>query len=99
VNIVWSPLALERVGEYAERIALDNPVAAMQWAEEVFVKVTSLAAFPEAGRIVPELEEEDIREIFHGHYRIIYRVSRSISILTVRHSRQLLSAVDIEEEA
>lgn len=99
MNIVWSPLALERVAEYAEHIALDNPQAAMQWAEKVFAKVAPLADFPKTGRIVPELEREDIREVFHGHYRVIYRIDRSIFVLTVRHSRQLLAAADFEEKA
>jgi toxin ParE1/3/4 len=99
VNIVWSPLALERVEEYAEYIALDNPAAAIEWAEEVFAKVDPLAEFPEMGRVVPELGRADVRELFHGHYRIIYRVGRSIFILTVRHTSQLLSGADIEEDA
>lgn len=100
MSIVWSPLALERVVEYADYIALDNPAAALQWAENVFAKVAPLAEFPEMGRVVPELGKPDAREVFHGKYRIIYRVgSSSVEILTVRHGSQLLSEVEVEDDA
>jgi toxin ParE1/3/4 len=99
MNIVWSPLALERVEEYAEHIALDNPAVAIQWVEEIFAKVDPLAGFPEMGRRVPELRRTDIRELFHGQYRIIYRVGSSVFILTVRHTSQLLSDTDVQEDA
>ena len=99
MKIVWSPLALERVEEYGGHIAAANPAAAILWAEEVFAKVEPLADFPQLGRVVPEVGREEVRELFHGQYRIVYRVASAILILTVRHTRQLLSAVDIEEEA
>ena len=35
--------------------------------------------------------QDDFREIIHGNYRIIYRLQTEIvSILTVRHGRQIL---------
>ncbi|KAB7623373.1 type II toxin-antitoxin system RelE/ParE family toxin [Alkalilimnicola sp. S0819] len=99
MNIVWSPLALERVEEYAEYIALDSPAAAVQWVDEIFAKVDALAGFPEIGRSVPELSRADVRELFHGQYRIIYRVDRSVFVLTVRHTSQLLTDADVEDDA
>ena len=54
--------------------------------------------FPQSGRIVPELDYEEIREIIHGNYRIIYQISsENIEILTVRHGRQLLSETDLKK--
>jgi toxin ParE1/3/4 len=99
VNIVWSPLALERVEEYAEHIALDSTAAAVQWVDEIFAKVDPLAEFPEIGRSVPELRRTDVRELFHGQYRIIYRVGHPVFILTVRHTSQLLTGADVEDDA
>jgi toxin ParE1/3/4 len=45
------------------------------------------------GRIVPEVGQNDIREIITGNYRIIYqtKVKESAYILTVHHSSRLLS--------
>jgi len=45
------------------------------------------------GRIVPELNQQDIREIISGNYRIIYQnIETKLSyILTIHHSLRLLS--------
>ena len=91
MKIVWSPLALERVGEIADFIAQDSAAAAKRWAESVFAKVERIEKFPTSSRSVPEIKRPDIREIIHGNYRIIYRVrQKQIAILTVRHGKRKL---------
>ena len=53
----------------------------------VMERTSTLESFPHAGRIVPQLQVENIREILHGNYRIIYReTDDSVQILTVHHS-------------
>lgn len=89
MTIVWSPLAIERLTEAAAFIARDDRAAAERWVVQVFERIEQLAAFPESGRIVPELGRRDIREIICGAYRIVYRCSAdAILILTVRHGRR-----------
>ena len=96
MKIVWSPLAIDRVTEIAEYISFDNPTAAQNWIEEVFNKVGLLKSSPESGRIVPEIERKEIREILYGNYRIIYKFEEKIiSILTVRHGKQILPVEEI----
>jgi plasmid stabilization system protein ParE len=96
VKIIWSPLALERVSGIAACISQDNPSAAERWAGEVFSRVKQLLTLPESGRIVPEVGDPGIRELICGNYRIIYRIeARRISILTVRHGKQLLPVEDL----
>lgn len=96
MNIKWSPLSIERVTEIARFIAEDNPAAAEKWVDSIFDSVEKLARFPQSGRVVPEFNKEEIREIIFGNYRIIYQVNVSlVEILTVRHGRQLLSETDI----
>lgn len=88
----WSPLAIGRLKEIAKYIASDNPVAAQRWVHKMFSLVEGLSEFPERGRLVPELNNRMIREIISGNYRIIYKFeNREISILTVRHVKQVLS--------
>jgi toxin ParE1/3/4 len=97
MRIRWSPLAIDRVTEIAGYIAQDNPVAAESWVNTVFKKVEELKVFPESGRIVPEANNKTIRELIYGNYRIVYRVEQStLSILTVRHGKQLLPVDDIK---
>lgn len=91
MKIIWSPLAIDRITELAEYIAQDNPSAAQTWVESIFQKGESLKKFPKSGRIVPEITNEEIREIIFGNYRIIYRYDgKQISMLTIRHGKQIL---------
>jgi len=91
MKIIWSPLAIDRTTEIAEYIAQDNPSAAMIWVETLFDKVEILKSSPKSGRVVPESNRDEIRELIYGNYRLIYRVDKNIlSVLTVRHGKQIL---------
>ena len=96
MNIIWSPLAIERASEIAEYIAQDKPLAAEDWINTVFSKVEKLKFSPEIGRPVPEIGDNQFRELIYGNYRIIYRIEKNqISILTIRHGMQILPIDDI----
>lgn len=96
MKIIWTPLAIDRASEIAEYIALDKPSAAKKWILAVFSKVEKLSSSPEIGRVVPEIGENQFRELIYGNYRIIYRVEKKqISILTIRHGKQILPGEDI----
>ena len=96
MKIIWSPLAVERIEEISEYIALDNLDASITWVEDVFKLVENLTDYPDSGRVVPEIETESIREIIFGNYRIVYKVETEIiSILTVRNFKQQLPSEDL----
>ena len=93
----WSPLAINRTTEIAEYIAQDSPSAATKWVAALFDKAQLLKTSPESGRVVPEIHREDIRELIYGNYRVIYRTEKNkISILTVRHGKQILPTEEIQ---
>ena len=97
MRIHWSPLALSKVDEIVDHIARDRPMAAERWAVGVFDLVERLARSPKRGRVVPEARREEVRELRHGQYRIIYRLDEgAVSILTVRQGRRLLDLEEIE---
>lgn len=98
MNVVWSPQALERVDDIAQYIAQDDPDAAVRWVVELFDTVERLVAFPESGRIVPEVGIRRIREVIFGAYRVIYSVRDKVEILTVRRGNQLLRSSEIHDE-
>jgi toxin ParE1/3/4 len=56
----------------------------------VLAAVERLRAFPESGRIVPERNTPDIREVIVGRFRVVYRrKAGAVEIATVfRASRQ-----------
>jgi len=97
VKIVWSPLAVERLESIIAYISKDNATAAHKMVERIINKVESLSAFPERGRKVPEINREEIREVFEGEYRWIYRLpSKKVFVLTIRNFKQLLSSHDLD---
>jgi len=96
MKIIWSPLAIDRASEIAEYIALDKPAAADNWINTLFSKVGQLMLSPKSGRVVPEIGDEQFRELIYGNYRILYRIEKKqVSILTVRHGKQILPIEDI----
>jgi plasmid stabilization system protein ParE len=99
VKIIWSPLAIERLSTIAAWLAADRPDAAQHLVDGMFSAVGSLSKFPHGGREVPEFQRPDVRESIYKQDRIVYRVSRkSIDILTVRHSLQLLDEHDLGDD-
>ena len=94
MKIDWvepSILDLEVLREY---IAKDTEYYASRFIEKIIQAVVKLGEFPEIGRIVPEAEEENIREIIFHSYRIIYRVEKErILILAIAHGSRDLSKI------
>ncbi len=73
-------------------IARDKPGAAKAWVEKLRRRARLAASEPTAGRIVPEFGQDDLREVFLGAYRIVYRVQEDgIAVLTVFEGHRLLS--------
>ncbi|MCB1934868.1 MAG: type II toxin-antitoxin system RelE/ParE family toxin [Nitrosomonas sp.] len=51
-----------------------------------------LDTFPKIGRIIPEINQENIREISIYSYRIIYEINdQVIIVLAIVHQRQVLN--------
>ncbi len=96
MKIIWSPLSVDRASEVADYIAIDKRSAAKKWINTVFSKVEQLESSPEIDRIVPEINNTQFREIIYGNYRIICRIEKKqISILTIRHGKQILPINEI----
>ncbi len=95
MKISWSPLAMERLDQIFEYVSRDNVPDAQKLVERIFDKVETLHENPLRGRIVPEANREEIREVYEGEYRIIYRVEiKRISILSIKNFKQLLKEED-----
>ena len=59
------------------------------FAQRVIDRAATLESFPHAGRIVPELQLENVREIYR-------HTDDSVQILTVHHSARLLDSSQFE---
>ena len=89
--VEWVLAARDDLREIHNFVARDSPYYAELLVDELFAAVDRLERFPLSGRVVPELEREDFREIIHGNYRIVYRLAPpGVRILTVFHAAHLL---------
>jgi toxin ParE1/3/4 len=96
VRVTWSPLADEQVDNAIEYIAADRPSVALDWLEKLLHDVEPLAHFPDLGRVVPELQRDEIREILVAPYRVIYRRGEStVEIVALHHESREFEAMRI----
>lgn len=96
MRIIWSPLSAARMTEISDYIAEDNLEASIIWVESIFNIIDRLKQYPDSGRIVPEINKPNIREMIHGNYRIIYKIHKDeLHILTIRHFKQILPSGEV----
>lgn len=96
-QINWTKKAEEDIDDIIAYYAPKSERYAKSVVQKIFDKVDLLLTFPEMGRVVPELEYKDVREIIIGQYRIIYfNISANrIDILKIHHSSLPLDVKDI----
>jgi toxin ParE1/3/4 len=87
VEIRWLLDANEDLREIYEYISRDSQRYAKRQVDKIYDRTQILKECPFTGKIVEEINREDIREIVEGHYRIIYRIvdESTIDILMVHH--------------
>lgn len=91
MEIVWTKQALYKLNKFVDYIAQDNVLTAEMWVLELIEQTDQLITQPESGRIVPEYNEPNLRDLIFGNYRIIYRIRKELNtiyIQTVWHVRQ-----------
>lgn len=90
MRVSWTPRALRDLREIGSYIGRDSPDAAHRWVDRLLERGERTADAPHAGRIVPEIQREDVREVFLKSYRIVYQLRRDeIAILTVFEGHRL----------
>jgi len=93
VRINWTFQAKEDLKAIAEYISKDS----QRYAKFQVIKLKNLSRIlktqTRSGKIVPEINRENIRELIEGSYRIIYKIvaDNQIDILTIHHSARDLT--------
>lgn len=72
-KVVWSPLSRDDLHDIVMFISRDSPRRAEAFAYRLIQHTDLLLEHPEAGRVVPEYRNTQIREILFKPYRIVYR--------------------------
>ena len=93
-TVRWTETAAQDLEEVAEFIGRDSRFYAAALVREARVAARSLRAFAERGRVVPEIDAPDIRELFIRSYRLIYQVTADhVFILAFIHGARDLMAL------
>jgi plasmid stabilization system protein ParE len=96
VPITWTTEAQDDLEATLRYLARDSPRAADLLRERVDQAIDRIAAFPLAGRVVPEWDQPNVHEVFVGPYRLVYRVSESeIEVLLFIHGARLMGDPDV----
>ena len=88
-KVNWAYEATTDLAALAEYIARDSAFYASAFVQEIRDASRSLNEFSERGRIVPELGNSNIRELFVREYRLIYSIEESrVVILGLIHGKR-----------
>jgi toxin ParE1/3/4 len=86
MKIVWTEPAVRDLRELHAYIARDSEMYASGFVERIVLAAERLVDYPKVGRVVPETNDEDVREILYQKYRVIYRIKEdNIEILSGIH--------------
>lgn len=89
MKVVWTDTALGHLGAIRQYISQTSPFYAERMVQRIMARAPQLAAFPDSGRVVPEVGQPDIREVIEGPYRVIYRHQHDrLVVLAVVHGRR-----------
>ena len=94
LKIKWSPRAASNLEETCDYIAKDSEYYAILFAKKVTTLVKAIPQFPKSGRIVPEYDDENLREKIYEGYRIVYRLkSDLVEIVAICHGAKPLEPI------
>ena len=84
VEISWTELAVQDLHDIFDFIAEDSEKFASLTVNKIYFEAENLEAFPEMGRIVPEINSPDLREVIVGNYRLIYHLQSETEVVVLR---------------
>ena len=84
---------LEGIKEYYSEQGV--PHIGQEFVTVIVEHIETLSTHPDIGRVVPEYDDELIRELIHSPFRVVYlRESKAIKIIRIWRSERLLDLPD-----
>ncbi len=97
MKVFWTETAVNHLSSIYSYISQNSSQYAQRLVEKLTHRSEQIAKFPLSGRIVPEFETEQIREVIEASYRIIYYIKPDqIEIIAVVHGSQQLKSIEEE---
>jgi plasmid stabilization system protein ParE len=96
--VIWTDPAKADLRSIHDLIAHDSSHYAKQVTQDIVAKTDFLDELPRMGRVVPELNNENIRELSLYSYRILYETKdKGAFVLAVIHRRRDLRPQMVEQ--
>lgn len=94
-QVRWSLTSGNDLQDIEDFIARDSVLHAIAFVDRIVESTETLLKSPQIGRIVPEFNRQDLREVIFRGYRVVYLLQgNEIIILRVVHgARDLLALV------
>ena len=73
-QVIWAPSALKDIDAIVQYIERDSIDQASLFVSRVIEMTDQLEDFPKSGRVIPEIYNDNCRELIYGAYRIMYRI-------------------------
>ena len=80
--VKWSAPAKNDLRQIHDYIAKDSKYYAQNVLKEIVARSEKLNDFPEIGRAVPEITDQNIRELIVYSYRLIYKHKVPVPIIS-----------------
>lgn len=95
--VIWSEPAKADLRSIHDFIAHDSSHYAKKVTQDIREKADILDQLPKLGKTVPEVNDENIRELSLYSYRIIYEIkNQGVFVMAVVHKRKDFKVGDIE---
>ena len=95
-ELIWSPRSVADLEEIRAYIETDAPAWADLTVRRLVAAVERLRQFPDSGRMVPERQSPELREVVSGKCRIVYRRRPgTVEIATVFRGSREFSALGL----
>ena len=91
VEVIWTIRAVEQVEQIGSFIEKDSPFQSRRVVQLIIKETRKLKEFPKIGKMIPEVQEEQYRELRVFNYRILYKIidEKRIAIVGVVHGSRL----------
>jgi len=100
MKVYWTNTAEGHLDAIFDYIAQNSPEYAKSMVDRITRRSQQIAEYPLSGRVVPECDFNQIREVIEGSYRIIYHIkSDQIDVLAVIHGAMNINIRHSSEEA
>lgn len=98
LKVLWTENAIQDLLGIKAYIAQDSIDCAEEWVAELYSAGENLSQFSSRGRIVPEFNQDNLRELLIVNYRLVYRTKpTTVEIITIFEGHRQLKAKDLKK--